>query len=353
MKLSDFNYSLPQNRIAQEPMRPRDYSRLFVVHPDTKEFEHLHFYNISRFLKKGDVLVLNNSKVIPARLHGTKETGGKVEILLVRNLSTYRWHAMLKNFSQKEVGKAIAVEKMVPGTIFKIIPKKWSLEPFSGMWEVECLIPAKELYTLLPKIGSVPTPPYIKKTSDLVTYQTLYAKTPGSVAAPTAGFHFTNRLLSHLTKKGVEIHYVTLHVGPGTFAPIREDDITTHHMHGEFAHIDSKTARALTLAKKEQRRIIAVGTTTVRTLEYFTNVKNRVESGTREIDLFIYPGYQFKTVNSLITNFHLPESTLLLLVCAFAEYKKQGGMAKILSAYREAVKKKYRFYSFGDAMFIE
>lgn len=360
MKLSEFNYNLPEKLIAQKPVRPRDSSRLCVIGKDQKNFQHLHFYTIARFFKKGDVLVLNNSKVIPARLHAKKNTGGVVEILLVRKSSPFRWIALLKNFKKSDIGKILTfdearirnqesgVKKRTTSLTGKPI-KKISNE----LWEVEFNRTGTKLKKILEHIGTTPTPPYIKTPSDLATYQTVYAKKPGSVAAPTAGFHFTQKLLSHLKNKGVSIHYVTLHVGPGTFSPIRVDDIRKHRMHGECASIDKKTAHILTQAKKHGKRIIAVGTTTVRTLESFTDTHGTVHSGTKEVDLFIYPGYVFKIVDSLVTNFHLPQSTLLILVCAFAEWKMKGGPQIILNAYREAVKKKYRFTSFGDAMFIQ
>ncbi len=345
MKLSDFNYTLPQELIAQKPMRPRDYSRLLVVEKNKEAFQDLHFYNISRFLKKGDVLVVNDSKVIPARLNGVKETGGKVEVLLMRRLSPSSWQGLLKNFKEAEIGKTISIGES--GLI--ITPEKIINE---NIWQLSFNKKGAQLAKLISQYGSTPIPPYIQTPSTLENYQTIYATHEGSVAAPTAGFHFSNRILKHLQKKGVRICKVTLHVGPGTFLPIRVQKVTDHVMHPEFALLDKKTATILNTAKKEGRRVIAVGTTSVRVLESFCDAKGVLAAGKKDVNLFIYPGYTFKMVDCLITNFHLPESTLLLLVCAFSEWKEKGGSKKILSAYREAVKRKYRFYSFGDSMLI-
>lgn len=324
-QLNNYNYYLPPELIAQEPMRPRDHSHLIVLDKKKNKIIHDRFYNLAQYLTKGDVLVFNDSKVIPARLFGKKETSGKIEVFLLKQNKNNTWQCLTRGkikekqniiFSKKFIGQIITISK--DGTKIIKFNKKNILS-----------------------IGETPTPPYIKKRSNLKVYQTIYAKKDGSVAAPTAGFHFTNKLLTNLKKKGVQLEYVTLHVGLGTFAPVKTTDITKHQMHSELAMIDNKTSQRLMKAKKEKRRIICVGTTAVRTLESLN-----LKSGTKWTDIFIYPGYQFKNINAMITNFHLPKSTLLMLVCAFA------GTNKIKKAYQEAINKKYRFYSFGDAMLI-
>ncbi|MBI4239890.1 tRNA preQ1(34) S-adenosylmethionine ribosyltransferase-isomerase QueA [Candidatus Uhrbacteria bacterium] len=345
MRLSDFSYTLPQNLIAQAPASPRDSSRLLVIKKKKSTFQHLRFRNIIQFFHKGDVLVMNDSKVIPARLFGVKDTGGKVEVLLIREISEFLWYAILKNFKEQEQGKTIVIEHS--GLVIEPLKKGED-----QVWLVRLNKKGAALRKALAIYGSTPTPPYIKKSSNLTTYQTVYAKNDGSVAAPTAGFHFTKTLLQKLRKKGVAICTVTLHVGPGTFLPIRAEKLESHKMHSEYASLSSRTASTINKAKREGRRVVAVGTTTVRTLESFASSDGRLMPDSKDIDLFIYPGYVFKIIDSLITNFHLPESTLLLLVCAFAEWKEKGGMKKMLRAYKTAVRKKYRFYSFGDSMII-
>ena len=340
MKLSIFNYHLPKKLIAQKPQRPRDHSRLLVLDKKTGKIQHKHFYNIVNFLKKGDVLVLNNTKVFPARLHAKKkETGGKIEVFLLKQ-NKDKWECLLGGKIRRE-GMELEFKNGLKAKVIKKQPDR--------TWVLKFNFTGKKFDTILQKIGETPVPPYVKEKSNLRDYQTVYAKHSGSVAAPTAGFHFTKPLINKLKKKGVQFEYVTLHVGLGTFEPVRVKDITKHQMHAEFASIDKKTAQRINKAKKENRRIIAVGTTTVRVLENF--VKNNGQLSTvncqRSINSFIYPGYKFKTVDAMITNFHLPKSTLLMLVSAFA------GRGKILKAYRKAVKKKYRFYSFGDGMFIQ
>lgn len=344
MKLSEFDYFLPKEYIAQKPIYPRDHSKLMAVNRETGEISHHLFYEIEKFLKKGDVLVLNNTKVIPARLIGQKpETGGKIEILLIRpqlkNLKDYRWSKrwiVIGRPGLKEGQKII-----FPNGLKAEVKKVLNYERI-----IEFNYEAEKLKRAIYKIGQAPTPPYIKRLSNLKEYQTSYAKHLGSVAAPTAGFHFTPRLIKKLKNKGVIFKYVTLHVGLGTFEPVKTENIEEHKMEAEWAEIDKKTAQFLNQAKKKGQRIIAVGTTTTRTLEGFSDKKNHLKSGQKFINLFIYPGYQFKFIDALITNFHLPKSTLLMLVSAFA------GKELIFKAYNEAIKNHYRFFSFGDAMFI-
>lgn len=348
MKLSQFDYRLPEERIAQKSVSPRDVCRLMVIESKTNSVKHYRFRDSKKFLSKGDVLVLNNSKVIPARLIGIKSTGGKTELFLVRQIGASTWTALLKNFKHAEIGKTISIgaNNALIATPEKIISE--------GLWEVSFNKRGSTLMERIRRYGKTPTPPYIKKVSSLGKYQTVYAKYEGSVAAPTAGFHFTSRLIKKLKKKGISFQYVTLHVGPGTFAPVRSEKIEKHAMHPELAFLDAKTATALTRAKRQGRRIIAVGTTSVRVLESFCDEKGVFHPGKKDVNLFIYPGYRFKAVDGLITNFHLPKSTLLILVSAFADWinPRRSGTHLILDAYREAVKKKYRFYSFGDAMMI-
>lgn len=345
--LSQFDYDLPPDRIAQTHAKPRDHSRLLVLDGATGALEHSRFDHLATLLRKGDVLVVNTSKVLPARLEGVKSTGGRVDILLVRDLGRNRWHAMLKNFSLREVGKTISIGKQ--GLL-----KAHVIEPMSdGLWTMRFSSRnGNTVPSLLKRYGKTPTPPYIARSHSLSDYQTVYAKEVGSVAAPTAGFHFTKRLMSALKKKGVIFCPVTLHVGPGTFLPIRDEDISRHRMHSEFASINARSAKIINGAKKDGRRVIAVGTTAVRTLESFADALGHIVPGAKDTRLFITLAYQFKIVDALITNFHLPRTTLLVLVASFAEWKKEGGRKRVLAAYDEAIKRKYRFYSFGDAMFI-
>lgn len=338
--LASFDYHLPPARIAQTPMRPRDASRLLVLHRECGALEHRTFRDATDYLLRGDVLVVNNSKVIPARLIGKKDTGGSVEVLLVRRARRGEWHALLKNFKKSELGKTITIGK---NRCVYCVPKAKNSD---GTWLVVFSEKGKRLHDRLALHGATPTPPYIAQSSALSAYQTVYARRAGSVAAPTAGFHFTKTLIAKLKKKGVLFCEVTLHVGPGTFLPIRNDDIKKHLMHAEQAELSPAAARTINAARREGRRIIAVGTTSVRVLESFSDSNGRVQAGKRDVNIFIYPPYRFKVVDALITNFHLPKSTLLLLVSAFA------GTKLIKACYAEAIKKKYRFYSFGDAMFI-
>ncbi|MFA6198015.1 MAG: tRNA preQ1(34) S-adenosylmethionine ribosyltransferase-isomerase QueA [Patescibacteria group bacterium] len=342
MRLSLFNYHLPKELIAQRPVRPRDHSRLLVLNRKTKKFEHRHFYNVVEYLKAGDVLVLNNSKVFPARLIGHKPTSGKIEIFLLRPINKNTWSCLLggKNHNAGllfSVGAQPLARGLgrLRGVITKRLP--------DGTWQVRFNKSGAALQNAINKFGQAPTPPYIKTRSNLKEYQTVFADKTGSVAAPTAGFHFTKKLLLDLRRKGVQIEYVTLHVGYGTFAPVKTNLIEQHKMHPEFVEVDKATHQRLLKAKQERRRIVAVGTTVVRTLE---TLPARPIHSQRWINTFIFPGYKFKLVDTMITNFHVPQSTLLMLVSAFAT------RPMILKAYQAAIQKKYRFYSFGDAMLI-
>ena len=343
MLTSQFNYNLPAKLIAQKPLLKRDLSRLLVLDKNSGQTKHCHFFDLPKLLQPNDVLVFNNSKVFKARLTATKPTGGKLEIFLLREINASTWEAMIGGRGG-DVGLVIKFNKNLSG---KIIKQNENLR------EIKFNLSGKKLQAAIDKLGAIPLPPYIKQTAKLDRYQTVYAKTRGSVAAPTAGLHFTKKLLAQLKKKHIQLEYVTLHVGLGTFAPIKADKIENHKIHTEFATVDSATAKRLNQYKKQGRRIIAVGTTTVRTLEAFA--KNPHSSnphptlsleGRGEIDLYITPGYKFKFVDAMITNFHLPQSSLLVLVSAFAGYNKT------MTAYQTAINKKYRFYSFGDAMFI-
>lgn len=323
-------------------MSPRDSSRLLVLDKITGKIKHCHFYDLPKLLKPNDVLVFNNSKVFKARLTATKPTGGKLEIFLLREISANTWEAMIGGRGG-DVGQIITFSKNLSGEIIK---------QQENIRHIKFNLSGKKLQNAIDKLGAIPLPPYIKASAKLDRYQTVYAKTRGSVAAPTAGLHFTKKLLAQLKKKHIQLEYVTLHVGLGTFAPIKSDKIENHHIHTEFATIDVGTAKRLNAAKKQGRRIIAVGTTTVRTLESFSSGRDRsrpvptIERGSKNINLYITPGYKFKFVDAMITNFHLPQSSLLVLVASFA------GHDKIMAAYQTAISKKYRFYSFGDAMII-
>ncbi|USN53565.1 MAG: tRNA preQ1(34) S-adenosylmethionine ribosyltransferase-isomerase QueA [Candidatus Nomurabacteria bacterium] len=343
MQLSDFSYHLPKDRIAQKPMRPRDHSRLLVLNRQKTQLAHRHFYNIVDYLQKGDVLVFNNSKVFPARLPGKKISGGNMEVFLLRSISPDTWECLLRGKGAKPglemniVGVKAAQDGHLP---FRGVVKKSS---GNGIWWIQFNFRGKKLQNAIEQYGEAPTPPYVKRLSNLKEYQTVFAQKTGSVAAPTAGFHFTKSIMQSLGRKGVQIEYVTLHVGYGTFAPIKVNDVRWHRIHGEWIEVDKATHSRLVQAKKQGRRIIAVGTTSVRTLE---SLPKKPQYTHKEVYTYIYPGYHFKMVDAMITNFHVPGSSLLVLVSAFA------GRENILKAYQIAVKKKYRFYSFGDAMLI-
>ena len=342
MKVSDFDYELPKELIAKFPVEPRDSSRLMVLHRNTGEIEHRIFRDIVEYLKPGDVLVINDTKVIPARLFGKLETGGKVELLLVRQPGPGTWEVMAKPARKLKEGKRIYFDEELEAVV-----KGYSGE---GRRIVEFILKSnKDFMEKLEEIGHIPLPPYIEreeKPEDREKYQTVFARKEGAVAAPTAGLHFTEELLQKLKDKGIIIKNITLHVGPGTFKPVKVENVEEHQMDYETYHVPEDTAAEINRAKEEGRRVIAVGTTVTRTLESAAEKDGKVKSGEGSTNLFIYPGYRFKVIDALITNFHLPRSTLLMLVSAFA------GRERILNAYREAVKKGYRFYSYGDAMFI-
>ena len=340
MKTNDFDYYLPEELIAQTPLTKRDSSRLLVLDKETGKIEHKHFTDIIDYLHAGDVLVLNDTKVMPARLYGTKvDTNAAIEVLMLKENESDIWTCLTRPAKRIKVG-----------TIIK----------FSDKLSAECIGIGDDgirnlkfiyngiFYEILDELGEMPLPPYIhEKLKDKDRYQTIYAKNIGSAAAPTAGLHFTEELLEKIKQKGVLIEYITLHVGLGTFRPVNVEDVTKHKMHSEYYEMNKNTARILNQAKKENRRIISVGTTSTRTLETIINLYGEFRECHGWTDIFIYPGYTFKGITSLITNFHLPKSTLLMLVSALA------GKDKIMNAYNEAVKEKYRFFSFGDAMFIK
>ena len=340
MLVTDFDYDLPQELIAQHPMEPRDHSRLLVVDKKTGEIEHKHFYDIKQYLREGDCLVLNDSRVLPARLIGARPTGGAVELVLLKDLGDNRWECLSRPGRKTKPGQelvfgdgeltAVVQEVTLGGN--RIV--KFSYE---GIF-----------LEILERLGKMPLPPYIKEElQDSERYQTVYSKELGSAAAPTAGLHFTKELLAEIADMGVKICYVTLHVGLGTFRPVKADKIEDHEMHSEFCIVPDETAESVNAVKRAGGRVIAVGTTSCRTLESFTTEDGVLQATSGWTNIFIYPGYKFKCIDALITNFHLPESTLIMLVSALA------GREHILNAYNTAVKERYRFFSFGDAMMIE
>lgn len=339
MKTDLFDYYLPEELIAQTPVEPRDSSKLLVYNMATKQISHKYFFDIVDYLRDGDVLVVNNTKVIPARLFGLREkTNGKVEILLLKRLDMTRWEIIIKPGKTARIGTRYSFGENLKGVITAIGEDGKRVIEFlyNGVFE-----------DILSDIGQMPLPPYIKeKLTDKNRYNTVYSKIDGSAAAPTAGLHFTAELLNKIKLKGVRIAEVLLHVGLGTFRPVKVDDISQHVMHSEFYNVSEESALLINKAKKEGRRIIAVGTTSVRVLESATDESGQIIPGSGDTDIFIYPSYKFKMVDALITNFHLPKSTLLMLISAFA------GREEILSVYETAVREKYRFFSFGDAMFI-
>lgn len=341
MRTNDFDYELPEYLIAQTPLKKRDESRLLVLDKKTGETCHKRFNNIIDYLNKGDILVLNDTKVLPARLIGVKEeTNAVIELLLLKNIEKDNWECLVKPAKRVKVGTIISFGDGV-------IKAKCIKEGEEGLKTFEILYKGV-LYEILDKLGEMPLPPYIhEKLEEKDRYQTIYAKNIGSVAAPTAGFHFTNDLLSKLEEKGVKILFVTLHVGLGTFRPVQVDNINDHKMHLEYYEMTSEVATQLNKAKEEGMRIISVGTTTTRTLETIMSKYGEFRECSGFTDIFIYPGYEFKAINCLITNFHLPKSTLMMLVSALASRDI------IMNAYREAVRCEYRFFSFGDSMFIK
>ena len=341
MKTSDFDYNLPENLIAQTPLEKRDESRLMILDKESGESEDKHFKDIIEYLHKGDVLVLNDTKVIPARLIGEKEeTHAVIELLLLQELSNNIWECLAKPVKRLKIGTIISFgQGKIKAKVVEILK--------DGIIHVEMIYNGIFL-ELLEELGQMPLPPYIhEKLNDKDRYQTVYAKNIGSAAAPTAGLHFTKELLERIKEKGIIVKYVTLHVGLGTFRPVVVDDVKNHVMHSEYYSVSKDTAEALNKAKIEHRRIIAVGTTTTRTLETLMLNSDEFKACSGTTNIFIYPGFKFKAIDALITNFHLPKSTLLMLISALA------GKDHVLKAYKEAVKKEYRFFSFGDAMFIK
>ena len=341
MKVTEFDYELPEELIAQTPIKKRDESRLMVLNRKEQTIEHKIFKDIIDYLKPGDVLVRNNTKVIPARLYGRKETGAKVEFLLLNNIEGDIWESIVRPGNKLHVGaKVIFGDGILEAKILEVMP--------GGTRKVEFKYDGI-FNEILDKIGLMPLPPYIHESlKEKDRYQTVYAKYDGSAAAPTAGLHFTPELLEKIQEKGVEIANVTLHVGIGTFRPVKEDTVEAHKMHSEHFYIKQEDVDKINKAKQEGRRVIAVGTTSCRVLESIADENaGMVKPIEDDTEIFIYPGYKFKCIDGLITNFHLPQSTLLMLVSALA------GKDFIMKAYKEAVKEKYRFFSFGDAMFIE
>ena len=339
LKTEDFDYFLPEELIAQTPVEPRDSSRLLVYDKTADKVYHERFYDIKKYLKKGDVLVRNNTKVLPARLFAYTKNGGKVEVLLLKRFNLTEWEVLVKPGKKARIGTELNVNEELSLTVLGTFDETGSRRvsfKFSGVFE-----------DIISRAGEMPLPPYIKeKLKDKDRYQTVYAKTDGSAAAPTAGLHFTERLLTEIKDMGVEIVDVLLHVGLGTFRPVKSEDLSAHHMHSEYYEISEDAAEKINAAKKEGRRIIAVGTTSVRTLESAAMENGYVKPVKANTEIFIYPPYKFKCVDALITNFHLPKSTLIMLVSALCSREK------VLDLYKTAVEEKYRFFSFGDACFI-
>ena len=339
MKTTDFYYDLPEELIAQYPVEPRDSSRLLVYDRKTKSVEHRHFYDIVEYLKKGYVLFVNNTKVLPARIYGAKEhTGGKIEFLLLKRLDLTHWEVILKPGRIAKVGAVFCFGDKLKARVESIGEDGSRIVEFiyDGVFEA-----------ILAEVGEMPLPPYIKqKLTDKTRYNTVYSKVDGSSAAPTAGLHFTRELIDKVKAKGVEFVEVLLHVGLGTFRPVKVEDVTQHHMHSEYYAVSQLAAATINKAKAEGRRVICVGTTSVRTLESAADENGLLHECSGNTEIFIYPPYKFKVVDNLITNFHLPESTLIMLVSALCSREE------ILKVYQTAVQEKYRFFSFGDAMLI-
>ncbi len=340
MNVNDFNYDLPEELIAQTPLADRTASRLLVLSKDTGAIEHRHFADITEYIRPGDCLVLNNTRVIPARLLGQRPSGGAAELLLLRQIEGDVWESLVRPGKKCRVGDQVVFGNgLLTAEIIKVKDDGNRLVQFhyNGIFN-----------EILAELGEMPLPPYIKeKLSDPERYQTVYSMVEGSAAAPTAGLHFTRKLLDKLEQKGAEIAYVTLHVGLGTFRPVKVDSIEEHTMHSEFYSVTEETAKQINDAKKNGGRIICVGTTATRVVETLADENGVMHAGSGDTSIFIYPGYRFKMTEALITNFHLPKSTLVMLVSALA------GREHILDAYNEAVKERYRFFSFGDAMFIQ
>ena len=341
MKTSDFDFYLPEELIAQHPLEKRDYSKLMVLDKETGKIEHKHFYNVIEYLNQGDTLVLNNTRVMPARLIGEKaESGGKIEFLLLKRIEGDKWECLAKPGKRAKIGTEFVFGKgKLKCKVVDIVEEGNRIIEFSydGVFE-----------QVLDELGEMPLPPYItERLDDRERYQTVYSKEQGSAAAPTAGLHFTKELLEEVKKKGVNIAYVTLHVGLGTFRPVKVDDVNEHVMHSEFYNLEEEDAKIINDTKKRGNKIISVGTTSTRTLETIGDENGFVKAQSGWTNIFIYPGYEFKVVDKLITNFHLPESTLIMLVSALS------GKEKVMNAYNEAVKERYRFFSFGDSMIIK
>ncbi len=341
MNVTDFDYHLPEELIAQRPKQKRDDSRMMVVDRQSGQISHEHFYDILQYLKPTDCLVLNDSKVLPARIFGTKiGTGAKVEFLLIKRIKGDRWETMVRPGKKLKPGDRVSFGDVLIGEIIDYGPDGTRIVDFS----YEGIFMEK-----LEQIGHMPLPPYIRREAgegDKDRYQTVYCREEGSVAAPTAGLHFTKELLSRVEDVGIKIIYVTLHVGIGTFRPVKADLVEDHHMHFEEYEISEEAARIINETKTAGGRIISVGTTSTRTLESAAESNGTIPAGSGSTDIFIYPGYEFKVIDSLITNFHLPKSTLMMLISAFYDREK------VLEAYEEAKRQKYRFFSYGDAMFI-
>ena len=339
MRKSDFYFDLPEELIAQTPLERRDSSRLLHLDKVTGELEHRHFYDLLDYLREGDCMVFNDSRVLPARLIGTRPTGGSVELVLLRDLGEGRWECLSRPGRKTRPGTEI---------LFGNGELKATVESVAEGGNRIVRFDYEGIFLeVLERLGKMPLPPYIKaELADQERYQTVYSREVGSAAAPTAGLHFTNELLDSIRAKGVKIAFVTLHVGLGTFRPVKADSILEHHMHSELCMMCEETAQILNQTRKNGGRVICVGTTSCRTLESLAGEDGSFAAGSKWTDIFIYPGYQFKAMDGLITNFHLPESTLVMLVSAFA------GREKVLNAYAEAVRERYRFFSFGDAMCI-
>ncbi len=339
MKTSDFFYDLPEELIAQTPVEPRNSSRLMILSRDSGAVEHKHFYNLPEFLKPGDCLVLNDTRVLPARMYGVREdTGAVVEFVLLRQHGNMLWECLAGPGKKAKEGYKFKFSDKLSATVTEVMPDG------NRMIEFRC---DGDFFTVLDEVGQMPLPPYIKeKLKDKERYQTVYSKEAGSAAAPTAGLHFTKEMLESIKKSGVNIAYVTLHVGLGTFRPVKVEDVTKHKMHTEHFYIPGEAADIINETKKNGGRVICVGTTSCRTVESCAARYGEIRSCSGDTDIFIYPGFEFKCMDGLVTNFHLPESTLIMLVSAFAGYDN------VMNAYNTAVKEKYRFFSFGDAMLI-
>ena len=340
MKTSDFYYDLPEELIAQTPLEPRDSSRLMILHKKTGEIEHRHFYDILDYLNEGDCLIMNDSRVLPARIYGVKdETNANVEFLLLNCIEGKKWEALAKPGKRAKIGTSFSFgDGLMHCKVIDI------LDDGNRILEFEC---EGSFYENLDKLGQMPLPPYIhEKLKDKELYQTVYSREIGSAAAPTAGLHFTKELMKKAQEKGVKIGFVTLHVGLGTFRPVKVDDVTKHKMHSEHYEMSEETANLINETHKNGGRVFCVGTTSCRTVESVAKREGEIKASDGMTDIFIYPGFEFKAMDCLITNFHLPESTLIMLVSAFAGYDN------IMNAYKTAVAEKYRFFSFGDAMLI-